>query len=242
MMKKSLLWLAAVMTAGVCSAAEIVPDYHFTAESLLDVVEDGGEVKEWYDTKKQVKFIVPQKTKRPVLPPVFKERILNGNPAIYFDEKIRTLYIPGFANEVMAGKSFTFIYGELSITGFFGFSGNNPDGSVVAPKLEMQCGRFSYGKTDLKNISSVNLYRVNAYVYNAATGKASLYYNGRLLQEVSCEPIASFGGGGNLVVPFMPWPHAPRKGMLAEVMVFKRALTAADIKQLSGEIRARNRQ
>ncbi|MBQ9786745.1 MAG: hypothetical protein IJW33_01065 [Lentisphaeria bacterium] len=241
-MKKLLV--ALLFAAGVSAlvnAAEIVPDYYFTAESLLDELEDGAEVKEWYDTRKQVKFILPEKTRRPVLPPILKERILNGNPALYFDEKIRTLYIPGFANEVMAGKSFTFIYGELSMTGFFGFSGNNPDGSVTAPKLEMQCGRFTYGKTDLKNLSSVNLYRVNAYVYNLETQKLSVYHNGKLISEAVSAPVAQFGGGGNLAVPFMPWPHSPRKGMIAEIMVFKKALAPAEIKQLSDEIRARNR-
>ena len=240
-MKHKLLFLAALCCAFVCGAEEIVPDYHFTAETLLDVVDDGAGVKEWFDTKKQVAFVVPQGTKRPVEAPIFKERILHGNPAIVFDQTIRTLYIPGFANKVMAGKSYTFIYGGVSATGFFGFSGNNPDGSVVAPKLEMQCGRFTYGTKDVKNLSSVNLFRVNAYVYNAETKKASVYYNGKLLAEESCEVVSSFGGGGHLVVPFMPWPHAPRKGMLAEVMVFKKALTVDEIKKLSDEMRARNR-
>ena len=240
-MKKVLLFAAALCSAFVCGAEEIAPDYHFTAETLLDVVDDGAGVKEWYDTKKQVAFVVPQGTKRPVEAPIFKERILSGNPAIVFDGTIRTLYIPGFANKVMAGKSYTFIYAAVSQTGFFGFSGNNPDGSVTAPKLEMQCGRFSYGTKDLKNISSVNLLRVTAYVVNTETKKASVYYNGKLMSEESCEIIASFGGGGNLVIPFMPWPHAPRKGMLVEVMVFKKALAPADIKKLSDEIRARNR-
>lgn len=239
MMKKSLIFAVALVCLGICHAAELTPDYHFTAETLLDDLEDGAPVKEWFDTKKQVAFIVPQNTRRPVQPPIFKERILNGNPAVYFDKTIRTLYIPGFVNKVMAGKSFTFIYGGTSITGFFGFSGNNPDGSVANPKLEMQCGRFTYGSTDVKNISSVNHLRVNAYVYDVKTKKVSVYHNGKLFAEGRSEVVQSFAGG-NLVVPFMPWPHAPRQGMLAEVMVFQKALTPAEIKKLSDEIRARN--
>lgn len=242
MMKKGLFFLAALLSAGICCAAEIVPDYHFTAETLLDDLEDGAAVKEWFDTKKQVAFVVPQGTKRQVQPPIFKERILNGNPAVYFDKNIRTLYIPGFANKVMAGKSYTFVYCGISVTGFFGFSGNNPDGSVTAPKLEMQCGRFTYGKTDVKNISSVNHLRVNTYVYNVETKKVSVYHNGKLFAEGSSEPVAAFGGGGNLAVPFMPWPHAPRQGMIAEVMVFQKALAPAEIKKLSDEMLARNRK
>lgn len=241
MMKKSLLWLSGLLGMAFCCGAEIVPDYHFTAETLFDTVEDNGEVREWFDTENKVAFVVPQNTRRPVQPPLFKERILNGNPAVYFDGTIRTLHIPGFVNKVMAGKSFTFIYGAESITGFFGFAGNNPDGSVTAPKLEMQCGRFTYNKSDIKTISSVKLFRVNGFIYDAAARKAYAYYNGKLINEAEVEAVPAFGGSGDLVVPFMPWPHAPRQGILAEVMIFQRALTPDEMLQLSNEIRARNR-
>ncbi|MBQ4328329.1 MAG: hypothetical protein IJC27_01240 [Lentisphaeria bacterium] len=240
-MKKLLALIFTLCLAVAAQAGELEPDYYFTAESLLDKVEDGGAVTEWPDSKNQVKFIIPQKTKRPVKAPVFKERGLEGNPAICFDKEIRTLYIPGFVNEVMAGKSYTFIYAGISITGNFGFAGNVSDGSFYTPPLAMHCGSFSYGKVKAPLLTSINYYRVNAFTCDVEKKLIATYHNGYPKGKAAIEPIAKFGGGGHLVLPAMPWAHAPRQGMITEIMVFKRALTPQEIKKICGAMIAKHR-
>lgn len=240
-MKKFFALLFPLCLAFMVQAGGIEPDYYFSAESLLDKVPDGGAVTEWSDSKNQVKFVIPQKTKRPVKAPVFRERALEGNPAVCFDNEIRTLYIPGFVNEVMAGKSFTFIYAGVSLNGNFGFSGNVEDGSFYTPPFAMHCGSFSYGKIKADLLTSVNYYRVNGFTCDIEKKQIATYHNGYPKGKAAIKPIAKFGGGGNLVLPAMPWPHAPRKGMITEIMVFKRALTPAEMKKVCGEMIKKHR-
>lgn len=240
-MKKLLALIFTLCLAVAAQAGELEPDYYFTAESLLDKIEDGAAVTEWSDSKNQVKFVIPQKTKLPVKAPIFKERALDGNPAVCFDNEIRTLYIPGFANEVLAGKSYTFIYAGMSLNGNFGFSGNFADGSFCSPPLAMHCGAFGYGKATAKLLTSINYYRVNAFTCDVEKKLISTYHNGYPKNKAAIEPIAKFGGGGHLVLPAMPWSHAPRKGMITEIMVFKRALTPQEIKKVCSAMITRHR-
>ena len=233
-MKKTTVFLLSLCCAALFAAQDLEPDFYFNAEVFLDKISDGGAVTEWAASKGDAKFIMPQKTKLPVKAPIFRERALEGNPAVCFDNEIRTLYIPGFVNRELAGKSYTFVYAGMSQNGSFGFSGNVADGSFYTPPLAMHCGAFAYGKFKAPLFTSINYYRVNAFVCDIEKKTISAYHNGYLKGSAAIEPIVKFGGGGHLVMPAMPWSHAPRKGMISEILVFRRALTPAEVKKLCG--------
>ena len=159
-------------------------------------------------------------------PPVYRPTGLNGRPAIELGETA-SWGIPDFSNQQLAGHGFTVMMVTQSDDAGFGLTGNGLGGQGGIPRLYLQRGGFCY-----------NLLRPMAGIRSRA-GEIELTWfshdgqstisggNGEGQQSVPDVPLVKSFGGGNLACPL--WggdqPHA---GLLSEVVVYRRALTAAE--------------
>jgi hypothetical protein len=168
--------------------------------------------------------------------PIFLAKGPSGKPAVHFSPGSR-MAINGFANDHLAGKSFTVMVNSVSDTPGFGLCGNRPNGSGGAPRLYLTPALYAYDAlADAKgqrmrvpvDAFSPGKESVYAYLYDAPAKVMRLYMNGTLIEERQGVETANTFMGGALAIPFKADGNE-QDGFLLDLAIFDHALSASQI-------------
>jgi hypothetical protein len=200
-----------------------------SADVLDESLADGEPVSEWPAR------VGPSAAHTPVTlldgsvatPPVFRADRARGQPVVEFSQTSHHLGIAGFAQDHLAGKRFTIFMVARSDDPYFGFSGNARSGSGGVPRLYVTRSSLHYDA--LRGIPTGaprGLLSINTYMHDGGVLRTWVdgHPRGTRIQE---EPLAEFGAGGHLAIPF--WSgSAFHGGELAELVILDRALSETE--------------